>query len=296
MSILVLGHRGQVGVELMRTLLPLGRVTGADRAEIDLGDRSALETLLGASAPTTIINAAAYTAVDQAETDAATAHRVNGECVGWIAQWAAAHGALLVHYSTDYVFDGSGDTPWHEDAPTRPLSVYGTSKLEGERAISAIGCRNLVFRTSWVYSEHGSNFVRTMLRLGSERESLSVVDDQHGVPASAEMLADLTAVAVVAHRCGTLADGTYHMVPAGETTFHGVAVRALGRAQANGFPLKVDPSHIAPIPTSQYPLPAMRPHNSRLATGKLERALRIELPDWTIHLDRTVDRLTRTTS
>ena len=171
--------------------------------------------------------------------------------------------------------------------------MYGASKLAGEQAIAASGCRNLVFRTSWVYSEHGGNFVRTMLRLGGERASLSVVDDQHGVPASAELLADLTAVAIVAHRTGTLADGVYHMVPAGETTFHGVAVRTLTRARANGFPLAVDPATIVPIPSSQYPLPARRPHNSRLDTGKLARALRIALPDWTVHLDRTVDRLTR---
>jgi dTDP-4-dehydrorhamnose reductase len=251
----------------MRTMLPLGRVTGVDRDEIDLGDRDALMKLLDATQPSTIVNAAAYTAVDKAEADAATAHRVNGECAGWMAQVVARQrDALLVHYSTDYVFDGSGTARWREDGAPGRCRSDGASKLEGEQAVAASGCRNLVFA-----HELGLLRARRQLRAHDAqagRRARGVVGGRlismacRPVP---RCWPTSTAIAIVAHCLGQLADGVYHMVPAGETTFHGVAVRTLERARANGYPLKVDPARIAPIPTSQSP--AAGQASAQLAAG-----------------------------
>ena len=291
MKIVLLGAQGQVGHELSRTLLPLGPICALRRADADLGDLATLAKRVSDEKPDLIVNAAAWTAVDRAESDEATAHRVNADAVEVLARIARERGALLVHYSTDYVFDGSGSRPWRETDPTGPHSAYGRTKLAGEAAIAASGCQALVFRTSWVHGTHGGNFVRTMLRLAAERESLSVVADQIGAPTSAELIADVTALAVAAWRQGRIEPGLYHLAAAGETSWHGLATHAIERARRMGHTVRVDAGAIRAIGTSDYPTPARRPANSRLDCAKLSTALGLDLPDWTVHVDRTVDRL-----
>jgi dTDP-4-dehydrorhamnose reductase len=293
MKILLIGKNGQVGTELQRTLLPLGEVCALGRSDVDLQDMDSLKQALDSHAADVIVNASAYTAVDKAESDEAGAFRVNAEAVGVMADWAAAHDALLVHYSTDYVFDGTKEGAYQESDPTHPQSAYGRSKRAGENAILASGCRALVFRTSWVFSTHGGNFVKTMLRLAAERDSLNVVADQFGAPTSAELLADVTALAIAGHRRGALAGGIYHLSAAGATSWHGLASHVIARAQANGASFKLDADQIRAVPTEAYPLPAKRPRNSRLDTGALSGALGLQLPDWRVHVDRAVDQLTR---
>jgi dTDP-4-dehydrorhamnose reductase len=291
MKILLIGKNGQVGRELQRTLLPLGELVALGRDGLDLTDLAALQQVLERHAADVIVNASAYTAVDRAEADEAGAAAVNAAAVGAMAEHARARGALLVHYSTDYVFDGAKAAPYVEDDATAPQSAYGRSKRAGEEAILASGCKALVFRTSWVYSAHGGNFIKTMLRLAGERESLNVVADQFGAPTSAELIADVTALAVAAYRRGALADGIYHLTAAGFTSWHGLASYAIERAKACGASIKVDPAQICPIPTEAYPLPAKRPKNSRLETAKLAGALDLHFPDWKIHVDRVIDQL-----
>lgn len=291
MKILLIGKNGQVGQELQRTLLPLGEVAALGRESLELGDLAALKQVLAAQAPAVIVNASAYTAVDRAESDEALATAVNAGAVAAMAAYAREHGALLVHYSTDYVFDGTKEAPYREDDATAPQSAYGRSKRAGEEAILASGCQALVFRTSWVFSSHGGNFIKTMLRLAGERDSLSVVADQFGAPTSAELIADVTALAIAAHRRGALAGGIYHLTAAGATSWHGLASYAIERAIAHGASLKVDPSQIKPIPTEAYPVPAKRPRNSRLDTSKLCGALGLQMPDWKVHVDRLIDQL-----
>ncbi len=291
MKILLIGKNGQVGHELQRTLLPLGELVALGRDSLDLNDPSALKQVLASEAPDVIVNASAYTAVDRAEADEAGALAVNGAAVAAMAAHARIHGALLVHYSTDYVFDGDKAAPYVEDDATAPQSAYGRSKRAGEEAILASACKALVFRTSWVFSAHGGNFIKTMLRLAGERESLNVVADQFGAPTSAELIADVTALAIAAYRRGALADGIYHLTAAGATSWHGLASYAIERAKARGAALKVDPAQIKPIPTEAYPLPAKRPKNSRLDTSKLSDALDLRLPDWKIHVDRLIEQL-----
>jgi len=291
MKILLIGKNGQVGHELQRTLLPLGELVALGRDSLDLNDPSALKQVLASEAADVIVNASAYTAVDRAEADEAGALAVNGAAVAAMAAHARIHGALLVHYSTDYVFDGDQAAPYVEDDATAPQSAYGRSKRAGEEAILASACKALVFRTSWVFSAHGGNFIKTMLRLAGERESLNVVADQFGAPTSAELIADVTALAIAAYRRGALADGIYHLTAAGATSWHGLASYAIERAQARGAALKVDPAQIKPIPTEAYPLPAKRPKNSRLDTSKLSDALDLRLPDWKIHVDRLIEQL-----
>jgi len=291
MKILLIGKNGQVGQELQRTLLPLGDVAALGRESLELGDLAAVERVLAAQAPDVIVNASAYTAVDRAESDEALATAVNAGAVAAMAAYAREHGALLVHYSTDYVFDGTKEAPYREDDATAPQSAYGRSKRAGEEAILASGCQALVFRTSWVFSSHGGNFIKTMLRLAGERDSLSVVADQFGAPTSAELIADVTALAIAAHRRGALAGGIYHLTAAGATSWHGLASYAIERAIARGASLKVDPAQIKPIPTEAYPVPAKRPRNSRLDTSKLCGALGLQMPDWKVHVDRLIDQL-----
>jgi dTDP-4-dehydrorhamnose reductase len=283
MKILLLGKNGQVGWELQRALAPLGHVVGLDREGAD-GLRGDLETLdalahtVRKAAPDVIVNAAAYTAVDKAETDVARAHRINAEAVGVLATEAARLDALLVHYSTDYVFDGSGTRPWREDSPTAPLSEYGRSKLAGEEAIRARGCRHLIFRTSWVYAARGGNFARTMLRLAAERERLTVIADQIGAPTGADLIADVSAHAIRASLATPALCGTYHLVAEGETSWHGYAQFVIEQARTLGALLKV--GEIAPIASSDYPSAAARPLNSRLDTGRLRTNFALHLPDW----------------
>lgn len=283
MKILLLGKNGQVGWELQRALAPLGALVALDRAGAD-GLRGDLEDLDGLArtvrklAPDVVVNAAAYTAVDKAETDVERARRINTEAPGVLAEAVAAVGALLVHYSTDYVFDGSGDKPWREDSPTGPLSVYGRTKLAGEEAIRASACRHLIFRTSWVHAARGGNFARTMLRLGAERERLTVIADQIGAPTGADLIADVSAHAIRASLAAPALCGTYHLVADGETSWHGYAGFVIETARELGVALKVE--EIAPIDTRDYPTAAARPRNSRLDTQRLRSAFGLHLPDW----------------
>ncbi|MBI3155998.1 MAG: dTDP-4-dehydrorhamnose reductase [Burkholderiales bacterium] len=290
-SILLLGSQGQVGWELQRALAPLGELTALDRRgtgrwQADLGRPELLAPMLDAIAPQVIVNAAAHTAVDRAESEPELAHAINAASPGELARWAAAHGATLVQYSSDYVFDGGGHTPRAEDAPTGPLSVYGRSKLAGEEAIRASGCRHLILRTSWVYAARGGNFARTMLRLAAERDELRVIADQVGAPTGAELLADVTAHALRALAADPALAGTYHCVAAGETSWHGYACHVIEWARAHGHPVKVAPDAIRAIPTADYPAPAARPLNSRLDTSRLQRAFGLRLPPWQQGVER----------
>lgn len=292
MKILLLGKNGQVGHALQRTLLPLGSLVTKDRQGVDLSDASKLKLMLEAESPDLIVNAAAYTAVDKAESDAATARAINTTAVELMARYAQQRDALLVHYSTDYVFDGTKPTPYEVHDTTNPQSVYGLTKRDGELAILDSGCRAIVLRTSWVFSEHGGNFIKTILRLAKERELLKIVADQWGAPTSAELIADVTAHAIAGNRHGILPTGIYHLTASGDTTWHGLARRVVSRALERGVQLRVGVDAIHPIATQDYPLPAARPENSRLDTKALSSPLQLQLPDWTVHVDRTVDQLT----
>jgi dTDP-4-dehydrorhamnose reductase len=292
LRIVVFGANGQVGEALTRTL-PDDQLISVDRSIADLRDTSAVEAVLSRHSPQVIVNAAAYTAVDKAEADRDTAFAINAIAPGLMAEWAAHSGALLVHYGTDYVFDGSGAHPRDESAPTAPLSVYGASKLAGEERISASGCRHVVLRTSWVYAARGHNFLRTMLRLAAERDALSVVDDQVGVPTSAEWLAEVTARIIPKVLAAPELDGIYHAVPRGETTWFGFARLAIEEARALGAPIRVSPEAIRPIATADYPTPARRPLNSRLDTGKLQRAFGEIPPPWESAVRQTVAAVLR---
>jgi dTDP-4-dehydrorhamnose reductase len=284
MKILLLGKNGQVGWELQRSLAPLGELVAPDRDSKELcGDFTDLEGLartVRSVKPEVIVNAAAHTAVDKAESEAGLARTINGLAPGVLAQEAKSINAWLVHYSTDYVFDGSGDRPWLEDDATAPLNVYGATKLEGEQLIQRSGCRHLIFRTSWVYGARGGNFAKTMLKLARERDSLSVIDDQIGAPTGADLLADVSAHAIRAARQRPELSGLYHLVASGETTWHGYASFVLDFARSKGIQLKVAPDAIKAVPTSAFPTPARRPHNSRMDTKKLQHAFDLYLPQW----------------
>ena len=296
MKILLLGKNGQVGWELQRALAPLGELIalarqGGDGPCGDLSDLEGLATTVRTLQPQLIVNAAAYTAVDKAESETEQARRINAEAPAVLAREAQACGALLVHYSTDYVFDGSGSTPWREDDATGPLSVYGQTKLEGEQAIRASGCAHLILRTSWVYAARGGNFARTMLRLAQERERLTVIDDQWGAPTGAELIADVTAHAAVQTRRDLAKSGTYHLAPAGKTNWFAYARHVIEQARALRPQMALKVSEIAPIPTSQYPTPARRPHNSRLDTRKLQAAFDLTLPPWQSGVERMLNEI-----
>jgi dTDP-4-dehydrorhamnose reductase len=287
MKTLILGANGQVGWELKRLLTPKGQVEALTREGADLSDAAALQHVLSRATANVIINAAAYTAVDKAEADQAAAERINHHAVAEIAAHAKATNALLIHYSTDYVYDGTKPTPYIETDTTHPVSVYGATKLRGEEAVRASGCHHIIFRTSWVYAARGGNFVRTMLRLAATRDELTVVADQHGAPTSAALIAEVTAQALAK----PVLAGTYHLVASGETTWHGFAQLILTEAQRLGMPLKAGPDQVRPIPTSAYPTPARRPANSRLDTNKLRTALGLALPPWEDHARRIVGAL-----
>ncbi|WP_322103434.1 dTDP-4-dehydrorhamnose reductase [Paraburkholderia sp. J41] len=279
-TFLVTGKGGQVGFELRRSLAPLGRVVALERARCDLADADMLRRVVREVRPDVIVNAAAYTAVDKAEADEATAFAINGTAPGILAEEAKALGAMLVHYSTDYVFDGTKDAPYVETDTPAPRSVYGKSKLAGEQAVLAQGADAFVLRTSWVAGAYGGNFAKTMLRLVRERDALRVVADQIGAPTTAALIADVTAHIVRRHRAQTAPGGIYHLAAAGETSWHGYAVEVLRCAQALGVELKVLPDRVEGIATSDYPLPAPRPANSRLNTQKLREAFGLHLPEW----------------
>jgi len=292
MKILLLGKDGQVGHELQRTLLPHGDLQAYGRQQANFEDLNGLGHLLTEQAPDIIVNAAAYTAVDKAETNEDLAQRINADAVKVIAQYAKEKNALFVHYSTDYVFDGKKDAPYEVDDQTNPQSIYGKTKLAGETAIIASGCNALILRTSWVFSTHGGNFIKTILRLAKERDALSIVADQQGAPTSAELIADVTSVAIAGFLQGLLTGGVYHLTAAGATTWHGLASHVVRRACQNGMKLKIDANSIKPIATEEYPVPATRPKNSKLNTSALTSALKLQLPHWTAHVNRTVDQLT----
>ena len=284
MKILLLGKGGQVGWELQRSLAPLGDLTAVDFDSTDLcGDLTNLEGLqqtLKEVAPDIIVNAAAHTAVDKAESEPDLAHRINAAAPGLLAQEANASGAWLVHYSTDYVFDGSGDLPWSEQDATGPLNVYGRTKLEGEIAIRRSGCKHLIFRTSWVYGARGGNFAKTMLRLAKERPQLNVIDDQIGAPTGADLLADITAQALRVAARDLQVSGLYHAVASGATSWHAYARFVIAFANRAGIELACPADAIAPVATSSFPTPARRPHNSRLDTRKLRDTFNLTLPAW----------------
>lgn len=295
MKILLFGKDGQVGWELQRSLAPLGELVtlgSKDRAPCgDLTDLSGITDTINTLAPQVIVNAAAYTAVDRAEQEPELAAQINAEAPGAIASAAKRCGALLVHYSTDYVFDGSGQRAWQEDDPMDPSNVYGASKADGERAITASGCKHLIFRTSWVYAARGNNFLKTMLKLARERESLNVIDDQHGAPTSAELIADVTTHAIRATLDNPALPGTYHLAPTGTTSWFDYARLAISFAREIGMPTKVLDKDIHAISTSGYPTPAARPLNSRLNTEKLQTAFSLTLPGWEIGVKRAVTEI-----
>ncbi|HEX3139754.1 MAG TPA: dTDP-4-dehydrorhamnose reductase [Rhizobacter sp.] len=291
MKILLFGKNGQVGWELQRALAPLGEVVALDsRSPSPLSADFSKPESLGATvrtvAPQIIVNAAAYTAVDKAESEPELARAINASAVGVLAREAAALGAWMAHFSTDYVFDGSGSTPWLEDSPTRPLGVYGRTKLEGEEAIRASGVRHLIFRTSWVYAARGGNFAKTMLRLAQERDRLTVINDQIGAPTGADLLADITAHALRAAQRQPALSGTYHAVASGETSWHGYAQHVIEYARTAGQPIKVAADAIEPVPTSAFPTPAKRPGNSRMNTRKLQENFGLILPQWQAGVER----------
>ena len=291
MKILLFGKGGQVGWELQRSLAPLGQVIALDHDSIGLcgsfTDLEGLAETVRKVAPDVIVNAAAYTAVDKAETEVELARTINARAPGVLADEAQKLGAWLVHYSTDYVFDGSGSAPWREDDLTSPLSVYGVTKREGELAVARCA-RHLIFRTSWVYAARGANFARTMLRLAQEREQLRVIDDQVGAPTGAELLADVTAHAIRRVQTQPKLAGLYHLVAAGETSWHGYAQFVIEHARQAGQAVRVKSEAIEAIPTSAYPTPAQRPLNSRLNTRKLQESFGLQLPDWRLGVERVI--------
>jgi len=296
MTVLVFGGNGQVGQELLRALAPLGPVVATTRSgqlpdsracEVaDFGQPDSLPALLDRLQPSVVVNAAAYTAVDRAEQDVDAAFSANAQAPGVIARWCAAHGVPFVHYSTDYVFDGQGNAPYREDEATAPLGVYGTSKRDGEDAVRAAGGRHLIFRTAWVYASHGANFLRTMLRVGAERDQLRVVADQIGTPTPAALIADVTAQAL--QHPGQLS-GTWHLTASGQTSWHGFAEAIFAEALARGVLAKVP--EVVAIPSSEYPTPAKRPAWSVLDNRRLQQDFSITLPTWQEGLQRVIAEL-----
>jgi len=278
--VLLLGAGGQLGMQLARKLAGETELTALTRAELDFTDEDAIRAAIRKAEPEIVVNAAAYTAVDKAESEPELCARVNAIAPGVIAVELARRDAWLIHYSTDYVFDGSGERPWVETDATGPLSVYGQTKLDGELAIEAAGCKHVILRTSWVYAAEGRNFLHTMLRLGRERELLKIVDDQIGAPTSAEAITEATRT--VLGRLGSAGDasGVYHLTCAGETSWCGFA-----RAIFAAFVSQQKAPEVVPIPTEAYPTPARRPRNSRLCCDKFARQFGFEMPSWGAALD-----------
>ena len=290
MKILLLGKNGQLGWELQRSLAPLGDLIALDRHSQDLcGDLRNLNGLadtVRALRPDVIVNAAAHTAVDKAESEPELAHTINALVPGVLAQEAGKLGAWLVHYSTDYVFDGSGSRPWVETDTPAPLGVYGRTKLEGEQRVAEHCQQHLLFRTSWVYAARGGNFAKTMLRLAQERERLTVIDDQFGAPTSAELIADVTAHAIRQVLQRPQDAGLYHLAARGETTWNRYAKHVIAKAQHAQPAMKIVASEVVAVPTSAFPTPAQRPHNSRLDCNRLQSVFGLTLPAWQQGVDR----------
>lgn len=298
MKILLTGKNGQVGFELQRALAPLGQVHAVDSADCNLADAEALRALVRRVQPQIIVNPAAYTAVDRAETDASLAMAVNATAPGVLGEEANRIGASVVHYSTDYVFDGTKDTAYTEgDAPS-PLGAYGRSKLEGEQALAHATARHLILRASWVVGAHGSNFAKTMLRLAAERDELRVVDDQRGAPTSAALLADVTAHLVRQMQRADIEQvafpyGLYHATASGDTSWCDYARFVIGYAQRTGLALRASPNEVLPISSDQYPTAARRPSNSRLDTALFRSTFGLELPHWQEGLGHVLQQILR---
>ncbi len=295
MNILLFGKGGQVGWELQRSLAVLGQVTALDHDSTDhcgdFANPEGIAATVRALKPDIIVNAAAHTAVDKAESEPELARLLNATTPGVLAREAAALGAWLVHYSTDYVFDGSGTRPWVETDTPAPLSVYGRTKLEGEQLIQQSGAKHLILRTSWVYAARGGNFAKTMLRLAQERERLTVIDDQWGAPTGAELLADVTAHAIRHLQQRPQDAGLYHLVAGGEVTWNGYAKFVIEHANKAQSAIKVIAKEIAPVPTSAFPTPAVRPHNSRLDTSRLQATFGLTLPHWQAGVERMLTEI-----
>lgn len=293
MRLLLTGKNGQVGFELQRALAPLGDLIALDRSVCDLADPDGLRSLIRDVKPDVIVNAAAYTAVDKAETEQDLAFSINAVAPGILGVEAAELGALVVHYSTDYVFDGESDGFYSEDQAPNPRGVYGRSKLAGEQSLKASGARHLIFRTSWVAGQHGVNFAKTMLRLATERDELKVVVDQTGAPTSASLIADVTALAIrdSVRRGASVPDGVYHLVASGETNWHAYASHVIETARRAGKPIRVAPDAIRAISSLEYPTPAKRPANSRLDTHKLRTTFGLNLPHWKTGIDHVLQQI-----
>ncbi|AZM96637.1 dTDP-4-dehydrorhamnose reductase [Vreelandella venusta] len=298
MNIFITGGNGQVGFELQRQFSPFGTILSPTRQELDLTNAEAVNVYLEKHQPGLILNAAAYTAVDKAESEPEQAKRLNAKLPAQLADYAAMQGIPLVHYSTDYVYPGNDEKPWQEDSPTGPLSIYGQTKLEGDDAVVSSGAKHLIFRTSWVYAARGNNFMKTMLRLGREREALNIVSDQIGAPTPARLIAQITALACTNHHSPSTAhhslfsinipQGIYHLAPRGETSWHGFASEIFKTARGLGEELAIAPEGVAGISTAEYPTPAKRPLNSRMALSKLENSLGITMPTWQSQLGLTL--------
>ena len=294
MKLLLTGANGQVGFELQRALAPLGSVVALDRAGCNLADADSIVAAIEAASPDVIVNAAAWTAVDKAETEREAAFAINAAALQVIGAEAAARGAAVIHYSTDYVFEGSGTRAWREDDAVAPCNAYGASKAAGEQALRDSGARHLILRTSWVYAARGGNFLRSILRLASQREALDVVADQWGAPTSAALIADVTAQALAFYRHrgeAAMPWGTYHLAAAGETHWHGFARHIVAAAQHAGLPLRLTADDLRPIPGSAWPSPARRPANSRLDTTQLRQAFGLVLPPWQQGADHVLTQL-----
>ena len=290
MRVLVTGRAGQVGAEVVQALQGFAEVIAHDRSTLDLADPAQVAARVREARPDAIVNAAAYTAVDQAETDAEAARRVNATGPGVLAEEAKRTGALLIHYSTDYVFDGTKAAPYVETDATNPLGTYGRTKLEGERAIAASGCDHLILRTSWVYGPHGRNFLLTMLRLGAQREELRIVDDQRGAPTSSAQLGRLTRALLEREPALREKGGVYHATAAGETTWRRFAEAIFAGAARRAGPAFRTP-RVVPITTAEYPTPARRPANSVLDNARLEQAFGLRIGDWREGLDEALSAL-----
>lgn len=289
--ILIFGAHGQVGWALQRSLALLAPVQALGREAVALESPAAVQALLQAMRPLAVVNAAAYTAVDKAEQEPTLAFAVNAAAPAAMAEAAAALGIPFIHFSSDYVYPGDKQGRYTETDPTGPLSTYGRSKLAGDEGVLAAGANAVILRTSWVYAARGHNFVKTMLRLGRERESLRVVADQVGAPTSAELLADVTAHVLKHQLAGAAVRGVYHCVAAGDTSWHGFACHIFAQAAALGAQLTITPAQVEAITTAEYPTPARRPPNSRLDCSKLERTFGLQLPPWQWHVDRTLKEL-----
>jgi dTDP-4-dehydrorhamnose reductase len=293
MRLMLTGVSGQVGFELQRALAPLGDVFSFDRSTCDLENADSIRAAVRQVRPDVIVNPAAYTAVDKAETDADRAQAINVRAPEIFGEEAVKLGATVVHYSTDYVFAGAGDGFHRETDQTAPQSTYGRTKLAGEEALAATGARHLIFRTSWIYGVHGANFVKTMLKLARERDALRVVADQVGVPTSAALVADVTAHAVrqLSVADAPALDGVYHLVAAGETNWHKYACYVIEYARRKGREIKVAPDAVIPISTEDYPTAAKRPANSRLDTNKLRTTFNLNLPHWKAGVDHFLEQI-----